>query len=83
MIRQILGRKAARRDAAVLNGVHERIRHVLRTVIAARGDEVRAFHADLALLDCDVDVAQIRTVLIRPEDRLRPRVADVLLLVLR
>ena len=50
-------------------------------VIHARNIKVAARQLHLTRVNCDVDAAQVRPILIRPEDRLRSRIADTVCLV--
>ena len=61
--------------AAMCQCVHKRILHGFLPVIHALSVQ-SAGHTNLALADRNVRPAQIRAVLIRPDDRLRPRIAD-------
>ena len=61
--------------------VNERLRHVALAVIHAVGFNRTVIELDLALFDRDIDAAQVRAILIRPENRLCPRIADAVRLV--
>ena len=61
--------------------VFERVFDRLLAVIHARDIKAAARQLHLARINCDVDAAQVRPILIRPEDRLRSRIADTVCLV--
>ena len=75
--RNILRRKARGTDASARQRGDKCIRDVALAVIHAVRVDRPVVEANLARLDRDIDPAQIRSLLIlRPEDRLRPLVAD-------
>ena len=68
-------------DAPFFELANKRIRNVALAVIHAVGFNRTVVKLYLALFDRDIDTAQVWAILIRPEDRLRPRVADAVRLV--
>ena len=68
-------------DAPFFELANKRIRNVALAVIHAVGFNRTVVKLYLALFDRDIDTAQVRAVLIRPKNRLRPRVADAVRLV--
>ena len=68
-------------DAPFFELANKRIRNVALAVIHAVGFNRTVIELDLALFDRDIDAAQVRAVLIRPENRLCPRIADAVRLV--
>ena len=53
----------------------------LPVILALSGEISGDRHVNLSLTDGHIDTAQVRAVLIRPENRLRPRIADAVFLV--
>ena len=68
-------------DAPFFELANKRIRNVALAVIHAVGFNRTIIELDLSLFDRDIDTAQVRAILIRPENRLRPRIADAVRLV--
>ena len=73
--------EARRLDTSVRDCMNKRIRNVALAVIHAVRFDCSVVEAHHALFDRDIDTAQVRAILIRPENRLRPRVADAVRLV--
>ena len=68
-------------DISARECTNKRIRNVGLAVIHAVGVNRTVVKLYLALFDRDIDTAQVWAILIRPEDRLRPRVANAVRLV--
>ena len=68
-------------DISARECTNKRIRNVTLAIIHTVGFNRTVVKLYLALFDRDIDAAQVRAVLIRPEDRLRPRIADAVRLV--
>ena len=68
-------------DAPFFELANKCICNVALAVIHAVGFNRTVIELDLALFDRDIDAAQVRAILIRPENRLCPRIADAVRLV--
>ena len=68
-------------DISARECTNKRIRNVALAVIHAVGVNRTVVKFYFTLFDRDIDTAQVRAVLIRPENRLCPRVADAVRLV--
>ena len=68
-------------DAPFFELANKRIRNVALAVIHAVGFNRTVVKLYLTLFDRDIDTAQVWAILIRPENRLRPRIADAVRLV--
>ena len=73
----ILGGNPPRCDTSVANGSIVLVRHCFLAVVPARDSDIGVLHRYAAFPDGDVDVTQVRAILIRPEDCLGARVTDV------
>ena len=77
----ILARKSICGNTAAKEFLDKGILDVQLPVVLALGAEIGDRHVNLSLTDGHIDAAQVGAVLIRPENRLRPRVADAVRLV--
>ena len=77
----ILWGKARGAEGPVCEGIRKWLGHVALAVIRAAGIDRAIIEFHLTRLNGHIDPAQVRAVLIRPENCLRPRIADTVCLI--